>query len=215
MISNSHPIIVASTKTLFVIKSIEWMLYVSALGLAGVVSLREGRALLMQNMIFFSAATIMLFIPFRSLSLQMLRTLVALYLIGVMISETIGIYFNVSAAGVNVNLSYSLPVWTLCFLGYLVGKIAPNNRNTDKNHIFLTEGVLATLTVIVAHMTFLALLLAWHYQYGYEHDFAVLGRICLYVLIINFLRRPLNKLLFCRCLGLMFIVFILICFLKG
>jgi putative peptidoglycan lipid II flippase len=174
---------------------------------ACVVCLRSENAISIQTPWILVAAAAFVLVPLaRKTAVDIVQKLVAFYLVAVLVNETAPHYFRVSLPDGSANVSYSVAVMIPLALGAVLSRerLLSFAERTDKM-VLLCWGAVGA--IIVGHMVVCRAMLEKFYGYGYEHDWGVLGNLCLYFLLFLLLWKRFDSRAFRRVVGVILLAF--------
>lgn len=154
-------------------------------------------------------ASFLILVPFKSERLNVLQKIMGFYIVSVPVNELSSQYFQISFLPVEISVSFSTVVLSLCAIGYFIERVNLINALRSNGKANILCGWMLATGLIITHMIFLSLILNRFYGYGYERNLSVLGTLCLYFLLFIFLWGKLNNLRFRQCIGLILAVFYL------
>lgn len=140
--------------------------------------------------------------PLKSELVRTLQKVTGFYLVGVLVNESAGRYFNIPFLPANVSVPFSAVVLLMCGIGHLAGKINSAETLESTKRTTIISGWGLTIGAVIVHMVSLGLILERFYGYGHERNLSVLGNLCLYFLLFIFLWRKLEGLRFRQAMGL-------------
>ena len=119
----------------------------------------------------------------KSQKIVLLQKITLLYLIGVLFNELSLQFMQVPLGPRSITVPLSLIILVPLTIGFALKKI--NRLNLVDTYDLLPSWIVL-FAVIIVHMAILFLLLKRFYGYGFEHNFAVFGGLCLYFLVFLF-----------------------------
>ncbi len=142
----------------------------------------------------------------RKTEVDIVQKLAAFYLVAVVVNEAAMHYFRLSLPGGSANVSYSIVVMMPLALGAVLSRerLLDFRERTDRM-ILLCWGVVGA--IIVGHMAVCGAMLQKFYGYGYEHNWWVVGNLCLYFLLFVLLWRRLDSRAFRVVVGVILLAF--------
>jgi hypothetical protein len=153
-------------------------------------------------------ALLFVLIPSKSVaSISTLQKIIVVYLVGVVVNELSSQYFEVPFYHLNVSISCSTIVLSLLAAGYFVGKTNLRQTTESVKRTGIMQGWVLAMVIIAVHMVLLGLMLRRFYGYGYERNLAVLGKLCLYLLLFVLLWKRLDVCRFRQTVGLILTLF--------
>jgi hypothetical protein len=133
---------------------------------------------------------------------EVVQRVTVFYLLCVTSNELAESYVELAVAGVDVKISASAVILSICAIGYAFQGAGAEERGRCAQESDLAGAWVAVLGLIASHMFVLWGLLRVFYGYGYERDFHVLGRVCMCLLLFVFLWGELGSGALRRVLGL-------------
>jgi hypothetical protein len=153
------------------------------------------------------AASIFILAPFRRGTVEILQSIVALYLICIPVNEVHLQYFPISTSFLNIRVTYSAIPLALFGAGHLAGRWTSRRDDGAPPAPDLRAEWRVTAGIVVVHMLVLGALLHRVYGYGCEYDLQVLGSLALYLLVSFACWRPLRRMRVRQALGLVLVAF--------
>ncbi len=153
------------------------------------------------------AASIFILAPFRRGTVEILQSIVALYLIYIPINEVHLQYFPISTSFLNIRVTYSAIPLALFGAGHMAGRWASRRDDGAPPSPDLRAEWRLTVGIVVVHMLVLGALLHRVYGYGCEYDLQVLGSLALYLLVSLASWRQLRRMRVRQALGLVLVTF--------
>jgi hypothetical protein len=161
-----------------------------------------------EHPVILVVASLFLLIPFASnYSAKKFQKIVGFYLTSVLVNELSLQNFQLSGDSIDVTISYSAPVFLLCIIAYMMGKIGDAGKFQNLGTINILPAWLLAVIIIIFHMAFLTPMLMRFYGYGYERNLSVLGSLCLYFLLFVALWGKLDMPRFRQFIGVILTVF--------
>ena len=161
-----------------------------------------------ENPIILLLASLFILVPFKSkLSIKTLQKIIGFYLFAVLVNESSSQYFRNHFLPLDIDVSCSTVILSLCAMGFLVGRVKSTGAPRSSERTYILYSWLLVMVIIVVHMILLSLMLKNFYGYGCERNLSVLGNLCLYFLLFIFLWEKLDKLRFRQGIGLILAVF--------
>ena len=142
----------------------------------------------------------------RKSQLDIVQKIVVFYLAAVLVNELTLQYFRISLAGGSANISCSVIVMIPLALSVVLSRRRVSNFSEASAKKFLSSWYV-TGAIIAGHMAVCAVLFTKFYGYGYEHNWAVLGNLCLYFLLFVFLWSRFDSAAFRRVIGVILLIF--------
>jgi len=189
------------------LRAVGFWLAVGGIGTACVVCLRSEGAIDIETPGILVAASAFVLLPLgRKTGVDVVQKLAAFYLVAVVVNETALHYFRLSLPGGSANISYSVAVMIPLAAGAVLSRerLLDFRERTDKM-MLLCGGAVGG--VIVGHMVVCGVMLEKFYGYGYEHNWGVVGNLCLYFLLFVFLWRRLDSRAFRSVVGVILLAF--------
>jgi hypothetical protein len=191
----------------FVVKIFEFCLPLSAVIVAFYICLLSKVPIPIERPAVLALASFCVLLPLKSKSLRTLQKLTAFYLVSVPVNELALQYSRTSLLSVNISLSYTTVILSLCAMGYVVGKLNPANTLRGAGRTNILYGWVLAFGIIIIHMVLLTFILNEFYGYGYERNLSVLGNLCLYFLLFILLWAKLDQIRFRQAAGLIVAIF--------
>jgi len=139
------------------------------------------------------AAGLWIVAPLRWRRAEVVQQITAFYLICVVVNELAERYLEFGFAAVNLKVSASAVILSICAIGHALGRAGAEGRGGCARACDLAGVWVLVVGVIAGHMFVLWALLKVFYGYGYERDLHVLGRVCMCVLLFVFLWGELGR----------------------
>ena len=163
------------------------------------------------------AGSIFVIIPFKKINIVTLQKITAFYLFSIAVNQIAAQYFSFSLFSFNMNISYSVVILLLCAISFIITKIhsKQNTPSQPDQKYGIIPGWIFAFAIIIAHMIFLTLILKKVYGYGFEHNFNVLGNLCLYFLLFLTLWPKLKNQRTRQSFGVVLTIFLLILIIRN
>jgi len=182
-------------------------LAVGGVAAACIICLRLERAIDIETPGILVAAAAFVLLPLgRKSGVDIVQKLAAFYLVALVVNETAMHYFRLSLPGGSANVSYSVVVMIPLAAGAVLSRerLLSFAERADKM-ILVCWGAVGA--VIVGHMVVCGVMLEKFYGYGYEHNWGVVGNLCLYFLLFLLLWKRLDSRAFSRVVGVILLAF--------